>query len=325
MYTKDRVLLALQQTSGYLSGESMSEQLGVSRAAIWKAINSLREQGYEIDSVTNKGYRLLSVPDVLTQESVRNVLADTHIAAVYVLESVDSTNNEAKRQAQKGAPHNSVFVAEEQTGGKGRLGRVWKSPAGSGLWFTLLLRPLVPPEQVTCLTLLAGMAVSRAIRELSGLDAQIKWPNDVVLGGPKLCGILTEMAAEVERIEYVGVGIGVNVNTESFPEEIAFKATSLLLATGKRWNRAQLLKAILLEMETLLQRQENGEIEQILKEYQGECVTIGRKVSVQRGNIRLSGIAEGITDTGELLVRQSNGSILTINSGEVSVQGIYGE
>ncbi len=325
MSTKEKALRALQENGGYLSGEALSEQLDISRAAVWKAITALREQGYEIDSVTGKGYRLVSCPDILTEEAIRSGLTGSLVTRIYTMESVDSTNNEAKRRAQEGAPHGSVFVAEEQTGGKGRLGRVWKSPPKTGLWFTLLLRPNATPEQVTNLTLFAGLAVSRAIHALTGLPAQIKWPNDVVIEGKKVCGILTEMAAEMESVEYVIPGIGVNVNTESFPEDIAWKATSLYLSTGKKWSRATVLQAILREMEELLQRQEEKGTGAVLAEYRENCVTIGKPVSTQRGNIRLSGIAEDITDTGELIVRQSNGSELIINSGEVSVQGIYGE
>lgn len=323
MGTKDKVLQALRMADGFLSGEAISGELGISRSAVWKAINGLREMGYEIDSVTNRGYRLAGTPDILTEESIRSFLTGSLISEVHALKTVDSTNNEAKRWAQQGAPHGSLFVADEQTGGKGRLGRVWKSPAGTGLWFSVLLRPKAVPEQVTGLTLTAGLSVAKAIQKLTGCKAQIKWPNDVVIGSQKVCGILTEMAAEMESVEYVIPGIGVNVNTESFPEEIAFKATSLYLSTGKKWSRAELLGAILQEMECLLDRQEQGGVQAILEEYRENCVTIGRKVSTQRGNIRLSGIAEDVTEGGELVVRQSNGSQLVINSGEVSVQGIY--
>ena len=325
MRTKEKVLHSLRQTDGFVSGESLSETLGVSRAAVWKAITALREQGYVIDSVTNKGYRLVSAPDLLTEDTIRDGLESTLVSEIHALETVDSTNNEAKRWAHQGAPHGSVFVAEEQTGGKGRLGRVWKSPPKTGLWFSILLRPKASPEQVTNLTLFSGLAVAKAIRSLTGCDAKIKWPNDVVIGSQKVCGILTEMAAEMESVEYVIPGIGVNVNTEDFPEEIAWKATSLFLSTGKKWPRALVLQVILKELELLLHQQETSGTRSILDEYRENCVTIGRPASTQRGNIRLSGIAEDITDEGELVVRQSNGSLLVINSGEVSVQGIYGE
>lgn len=323
MGTKDRVLEQLGKADGFLSGEAISGELGISRSAVWKAINALREMGYEIDSVTNRGYRLVRVPDILTEESIRSFLQGSLISEVHALKTVDSTNNEAKRWAHQGAPHGSLFVADEQTGGKGRLGRVWKSPAGSGLWFSVLLRPKAAPEQVTGLTLTAGLSVAKAIQKLTGCKAQIKWPNDVVIGSQKVCGILTEMAAEMESVEYVIPGIGINVNTESFPEEIAYKATSLFLSTGKKWSRAQLLGAVLSEMEALLCRQEQAGAEAILEEYRKNCVSIGRQVSTQRGNIQLSGIAEDVTESGELVVRQANGTRILINSGEVSVQGIY--
>lgn len=182
MRTKEKVLHSLRQTEGFVSGESLSETLGVSRAAVWKAITALREQGYVIDSVTNKGYRLVSAPDLLTEDTIRDGLESTLVSEIHALETVDSTNNEAKRWAHQGAPHGSVFVAEEQTGGKGRLGRVWKSPPKTGLWFSILLRPKASPEQVTNLTLFSGLAVAKAIRALTGCDAKIKWPNDVVIG-----------------------------------------------------------------------------------------------------------------------------------------------
>ena len=325
MDTKEKVLRALKETDGYLSGEVLSRQLGISRAAVWKAISSLREMGCRIDSVTHRGYRLLGIPDLLTGEALLEGLEDTFVTRICAMKQVDSTNNEAKRQAQLGAPAGSLFVAEEQTGGKGRLGRQWSSPSGTGLWCSLLLRPKAVPEQVTGLTLLAGLAVARSIRALTGLNAQIKWPNDVVVEGRKLCGILTEMAAEMESVEYVVVGVGINVNTQSFPEEIAKKATSLLLETGKSWRRVQVLRQFLLETQALLGEWESQGTAALLPAYTADCVTIGRQVSTHRGGRFLTGKAEGITDTGELLVRLANGSLETINSGEVSVQGVYGE
>ena len=185
MDTKEKVFRALKETDGYLSGEVLSRQLGISRAAVWKAISSLREMGCQIDSVTHRGYRLLGVPDLLTGEALLEGLEDTFVTRICAMKQVDSTNNEAKRQAQLGAPAGSLFVAEEQTGGKGRLGRQWSSPSGTGLWCSLLLRPKAVPEQVTGLTLLAGLAVARSIRALTGLNAQIKWPNDRGSGGPE--------------------------------------------------------------------------------------------------------------------------------------------
>ena len=200
MNTKEEILLRLRQNEGYLSGEQLSEALGVSRAAVWKAITSLRDAGYEIDSATNRGYRLVSSPDVLTPEEVGYGLQTKTLGAkIFAFAEVDSTNEEAKRQAQCGAPDGSVFIAERQTGGKGRLGRAWKSPEGTGIWFSILLRPSLLPTEISNITLLAGIAVCRAVRSVTGCEACIKWPNDVVIGSRKICGILTELAAEIDR------------------------------------------------------------------------------------------------------------------------------
>ena len=192
MNTKEEILTRLRQTEGYLSGEQLSETLGVSRAAVWKAITALRESGYAIDSATNRGYRLTASPDVLTPEEIRCGLHTRAIGKnIVALQEVDSTNEEAKRQAQCGAPDGSVFLAERQTGGKGRLGRTWESPAGTGIWFSVLLRPSLVPSEISSITLLAGIAVCRGIRSVTGCAAKLKWPNDVVIGSRKVCGILT--------------------------------------------------------------------------------------------------------------------------------------
>lgn len=253
MSTKEKILGFLRNNSGYVSGEELSERLDVSRTAVWKNINALRSSGYEIESVTNRGYRLISRPDLLTKEEITAGLSTAFLAKeIYYQESVDSTNEEAKRQAMHGAPNGSLFIAEEQTGGKGRLGRIWRSPRGSGLWFSILLRPSSLPEQIASLTLLAGLAVCTAIRSKTGCTAMIKWPNDVVIGSKKVCGILTEMAAEIDRVDYVIMGIGINVNNESFPEELQIKGTSLYLETGASVARAELLCEILKELERLL-------------------------------------------------------------------------
>lgn len=239
-------------------------------------------------------------------------------------ESIDSTNTEAKRRAAQD-PHGTVYAAEEQTRGKGRLGRQWVSPPGDGLWFTLLLHPECAPEQTAGLTLITGLAVCRAIRNLCHIDAQIKWPNDIVLGSKKLCGILLEMGTENSQVSYVAVGVGINVNTLQFPEEIAYKASSLRLETGRTIHRGELLAEILNEFEPLLSRYFSKDTGEIMSEYRSLCVTIGRNVSAQRAGGELTGIAVDITESGELAVRTPEGSTEIIFTGEVSVQGIYEE
>lgn len=323
---KEEILRRLRGGDGYVSGEELSEKLEVSRTAVWKNINALREAGYKIESVTNRGYRLLSRPDIISEEEIASGLKTKVLAQnIYCSQSVDSTNEEAKRQALRGAPDGSLFIAEEQLDGKGRLGRNWASPAGTGLWFSVLLRPQSLPGQVTLLTLLAGMAVCRAIHARTGCTAGIKWPNDVVIGSKKVCGILTEMAAEMERVNYVVVGIGVNVNIEQFPDELKIKATSLRLETGSPVARAAFLQEILLELESLLARLKAEGPDALLADYRQLCVSLNRKVGFSRDGRPATGTAVDISPEGELIVRCENGERIPVFAGEVTVQGIYGE
>nr|WP_319487920.1 biotin--[acetyl-CoA-carboxylase] ligase [uncultured Caproiciproducens sp.] len=325
MSTKDEILKYLQKNNHYVSGEELSKQLLVSRTAIWKNINTLRSCGYEIDSMTNRGYILVSSPDIITPELIASGLQTKSLAKkVFCYGSIDSTNEEAKRQALADAPDGSLFIAEQQVGGKGRLGRVFSSPSGMGLWFSVLLRSSQLPLQVTNITLLAGLAVCRAIRSLTNVPALIKWPNDVVIDGKKVCGILTEMAAEIDRIEYVIVGIGVNVNTESFPSDLSVKATSLRIECDHPILRVPLLQEILREFEKIL-NDYPFDPEASLAEYKALCVTLTRKVGFSRNNEQVTATAVDISPGGELIVQCENGELIPINAGEVTVQGIYGQ
>ncbi len=326
MKKEDIILQYLKESDDYISGEDLSKKLGISRSAIWKNINSLRESGYVIESVTNRGYRIANSSDALTPNEIADgLLTESFGKIVAVYPEIDSTNEEAKRQAQKGALHGSIYVAEQQNGGKGRLGRVWKSPPKSGLWFSILLRPDAPPVQVANLTLLAGLAVSRAICAVTGCDAKIKWPNDIVIGSKKVCGILTEMTAEIDRVHFAVVGIGVNVNDESFPEELTERATSLRMESGSPVSRVTLLQHILKEFETLYTEYFLHGKESWLVPYKESCVSLNRTVSATRGQEKVIGTAVDITDGGELVVQTKDGRRVEINSGEVVVQGIYGQ
>ncbi|MCY1714179.1 biotin--[acetyl-CoA-carboxylase] ligase [Caproiciproducens galactitolivorans] len=325
MNTKEEILNILIRNNGYVSGEEISESLHISRTAVWKVINTLRNGGYAIESVTNRGYKLVSCPDRITPEEIALGLKTKLLAnEIYCYDLIDSTNEEAKRKALAGAPDGSLFVTEQQSGGKGRLGRSWTSPAGQGLWFTILLRSSLLPSQVASITLLAGLAVCRAVRKATGCAAMIKWPNDIVIGSKKICGILTEMAAEMDRIEYVAVGIGVNVNNENFPEELSAKATSLRLESGSFVRRVPLLQEILLEFETVLNDYPLHP-ESLLNEYKTQCVSLNRRVGFTRANQKMTGVAEDISPSGELIVRSDDGVLYPVYSGEVTVQGIYGE
>lgn len=326
MAIREEILKRLRSTGEFVSGEELSEQLKVSRTAVWKYIGALRREGYEIESVTNRGYRLVSCPDRLTPDEIAADLGTRLIGRkIFSYPSIDSTNEEAKRQALSGAPDGSLFVAEQQTGGKGRLGRKWVSPAGAGIWMSILLRTESIPQKPAVTTLLAGLAVCRAIRSRTGIPAEIKWPNDVVAGGKKLCGILTEMSAEMEQIHYLIVGIGVNVNIEEFPPELSYKATSLLLKGGKPVRRVPLLQEILRQFDLLLQSSLPAPAPDFWEEYKSRCVSLGRQVTFTRNGAQVTGIAADVSPEGELVVRLPDGSLEIVFSGEVSVQGIYGK
>lgn len=323
---QSKILEILRQANDYVSGEQLSRELGVSRSAVWKNINHLRSSGYVIHSVTNRGYKLCTAPDILSADEIRNGLETLALGKnICALDEVDSTNEEAKRQGTLGAPHGSVFVAERQTGGKGRLGRAWVSPPGTGIWMSVLLRPAIAPSEVPQITLITGLAVCRAIRACTGCEALIKWPNDIVIGSKKVCGILTEMAAEEDRINYIVAGIGINVNTESFPEELAKKATSLFMETGMHISRSALVRTILQELENCYDHFLTEVTADLLTPYRKFCVSLNRSVTVTRGNppVPVTGTAVDISSNGELVVRTPGGTLLYVNSGEVAVQGIY--
>jgi BirA family biotin operon repressor/biotin-[acetyl-CoA-carboxylase] ligase len=276
--------------------------------------NLLREGG---------GDKRTTNPNGITNQEIEACLKTNILAKnIYCYNNIDSTNTEAKRQAMSGAPNGSLFVAEQQSSGKGRLGRSFLSPPGTGLWFSVLLRPEQVADEITTVTLKAGLAVCKAIRKLTGCPAKIKWPNDVVIGGKKVCGILTEMAAENDRVDFIVVGIGINVNTPSFPEELREKATSLLLETGENVPRIRVLQEVLFRLEKFLT---NRTDEEFWNEYKALCVSLNRKVGFSRNGLPLVGMAEDISPDGELLVRLEDGSIVPVRSGEVTVQGIYGQ
>ncbi|HCI59511.1 MAG TPA: biotin--[acetyl-CoA-carboxylase] ligase [Ruminococcus sp.] len=319
-----KILDILLNADDFISGQEISEKLGVSRQAVWKAINALKEKGYEIQSVTNRGYRLVSSPNYLNESSLKSLLHNKIIGKnLIVLDSVDSTNDYLKKLGNEGCENGTVVVAREQTKGKGRLGRTWQSKKDDGIAFSVLLRPNVAPSEVSAITPLAGLAVCKAIREYTKLDCVIKWPNDIIVGRKKLVGILTEMSAEFDAVEYVITGIGINVDHTSFPEEIAFKATSLLLETGRHVDKNEFLACVLEHIENEFVKNNLELTSTALSEYTDLCATLGRSVTFQRGTRRISGMAVGVSEHGELKVMMSDGTISLVNSGEVTVQGIY--
>ena len=322
---KAEILKMLRETDGYVSGQELCNKFGVSRTAVWKTINQLKENGYEIEAVQNKGYHLLSAPDVMDQTELESIHATEWAGCeIYYFDSIDSTNTKAKELAEEGHPSGTLVVADRQTAGKGRRGRSWESPTGIGIFMTLMLKPEINPNNASMLTLVAAMATTRAIRRVTGVPAMIKWPNDIVMNGKKVCGILTEMSAQFDYINHIVIGIGINVHNEDFPEEIAKTASSLYLESGQHIHRASLIEAFLEEFEDVYAEYlKTEDMEGLQKEYDAMLVNRGRQVRVLDPKEPFEGKAMGITKKGELIVDTWESRKL-VSSGEVSVRGIYG-
>ena len=327
--SREKVLsLLLEQGGGYVSGEAMSRSLGISRAAVWKAIEALRQEGYAIQSAPNRGYRLDSAPDRVREGELSGPLAGCRVGGhLLCLETVDSTNTEAKRQAMAGAPDGLVILSEEQTGGRGRRGRSFQSPKGKGLYLTALLRPKLEPGAVSDFTAWVAVAVCDGIQAACGVRPQIKWTNDLVLNGKKLCGILTELGLESESnaLDYLICGIGINVNhaPEDFQEEVRPIATSLAQALGHPVRRSQLAAEIIRALDRMYARfpQDKGAY---LEQYRADCLTTGQQVQLITPAAREEAFAVAIDDDFRLVVEYPDGRRAALSTGEVSVRGMYG-
>lgn len=322
---KEKILALLRQTEDYVSGQELCERLGVSRTAVWKVIKQLKEDGYVIDSVQNRGYRLLESPDVLTRAEISQGLDTRWLGrTLYDYEVTDSTNIRARLLAEEGAPEGTVAVADRQSAGRGSRGRSWESPGGCGIFMSAVLRPDIPPVRASMVTLTAAYSIAKVLREGYGLDVKIKWPNDIVLNRKKLAGILTEMSSESDFIYHIVTGIGINVNMESFPEELSDKATSLRMETGRRFGRAALTAEILNRLERDYERfVRDQDLGFLMKEYNEMLINRDQEVRLlQRGQAG-GGIARGINSMGALLVERADGSLEEVFSGEVSVRGLY--
>lgn len=325
---QEDVLALLKEQEAPRSGEEMSRLLGVSRAAVWKAVAALREEGYRISSAPNRGYRLERSPDRVSPGELQGALAGRVLGReLLCLDTVDSTNSEAKRRAMEGAPEGLVVIAREQTGGRGRRGRSFVSPAGKGLYLSALLRPDCPLEQVSALTAWTAVAVCDAVEELCGIRPGIKWPNDVILDGRKLCGILTELELEAETaaLRYVVVGLGLNVSqTEAdFGPEVAPVAVSLAQALGRAPRRAEAAGAVIAALDRMAADfpRRWGEW---LERYRADCLTLGRPVRLLRAGGEEAAVAEAVDESFALVVRRPDGRRETVSSGEVSVRGLLG-
>jgi len=313
-----------EHTGSYVSGESLSARLAISRAAVWKHIQALRRAGYEIDSQPHAGYRLRSVPDALTPEAIKSGLQTTCFGQeIHYYHEVSSTNTVAKTAAAAGAPEGTVIIAETQQAGKGRLGRAWYSPADSGIWLSIILRPRLEPRDAPQLTFLTAVAAVRAIKEVAGCTVQIKWPNDLLIAGRKLAGIFTEMSSELGLINYLVIGIGINVNlaTAALPADLKETATSLQRETGQKQDRARLVQQLLLEMEHLYHELQTEGFARIREEWLSYTQLIGRWVKVTSLKGELEGKVVDISADGALILALADGTRQTIVAGDVSLRG----
>ena len=323
---KEKILNALLGRDNYVSGQELCTKLGVSRTAVWKVMNQLKEEGYKIEAVSHKGYRIVSYPDKITAEEVASRLKTTWAGRnIAFLERVDSTNNYAKKIAEDGAPSGTLVITEDQYGGRGRRGRTWVNPPGSSIAMTLVVRPELAPNHASMMTLVMGIAIAKACKKTAGVETKIKWPNDVIVDGKKICGILTEMSADPDRIHYVVIGAGINVNIQSFSEEIKEVATSLQMVTGKRLHRADLISSCMEEFEKCYEKFiQTEDLSLLLEEYHNLLVNKDQKVCVLDPGGEYTGTALGIDKNGELIVRKDNGEVTLVYAGEVSVRGVYG-
>jgi BirA family biotin operon repressor/biotin-[acetyl-CoA-carboxylase] ligase len=307
----------------YVSGEELSRQLGVSRTAVWKHIGRLRDEGYRIESLPRLGYRLVSVPDLLLPAEIAEGLVTSALGRkIYHYHKLDSTNRLARELCARGEPEGSLVVAEVQDTGRGRLGRSWSSPAG-GIWMTLILRPKLASYQLPLITLTAAVAAVEATLKTTGLKPGIKWPNDLLLSGRKLVGILTEVSAETDRVNHCVLGVGVNANIppERMPSELQGLATSLLAETGKPVDRAAWVRNFLESMETYYLNAASDQFHVVRMRWKEFSETLGREVTVRLGERSVHGMALDIDESGALQVRTPNG-VETMMAGEVTLKPV---
>lgn len=321
---KEAILRLLKEARpDYLSGEEICKSLDVSRTAVWKHIQALREEGYEIEARPKAGYLLTGVPDRLFPEEIRHGLAAQLFGReIFYRDSVPSTNDLAKEMARRGAGEGAVVVAEEQTAGKGRLGRGWHTPRYKGLCFSLILYPPVVPSEAAQVTMLAAVAVASAIRDVAGVPAGIKWPNDILVNSKKICGILTELSAEMDKINYLVTGIGINVNQDpdDFPGELRSVATSVKIEAGRAMPRLKLLQACLVEFEKWYAVWLGQGFSPVLARWKEMSVSLHCPVRISTLKECWDGWAEDVDQDGALLLRLSDGSLKRLVSGEVTLR-----
>ncbi|WP_017687739.1 biotin--[acetyl-CoA-carboxylase] ligase [Paenibacillus sp. PAMC 26794] len=318
---EDLLHMLLNAEGRFVSGEEISRNLSISRTAVWKHVNKLRDMGYEFEAVSRKGYRLVTKPDSIDATGLQLALDTTVFGRKAVLlASTLSTQGDVLKLAEQGQAEGAVVISEEQTGGRGRFGRQWFSPPGKGIWMSVLLRPALPLQHTPQLTLLTGVAVCRAVRACTGADAGIKWPNDLLIDGRKVCGILLESTVEDHEVRYciAGIGVDVNFDPEDYPEDLTTIATSLKMETGQSVDRTKLTAAILTELEQLYflyQKEGFGVISAL---WEALSVSMNREITVTNPHGVIEGKAIGLDPSGALIVEKHDGEHTLIISGEIS-------
>ncbi len=319
---KHELLKRLFEANGQpVSGQEIADAFGLSRTAIWKYVKELEKEGYEIGTIRKKGYYLVTVPDRVNEANVKKYLqTNLYGSTIHYFDTCESTQFIAHKEAQSGAPDGTVIISEEQTSGKGRMSRPWASAAQKGIWMSIILRPKLTPQQAPQMTLVAAVAVTRAIQEVTGIEPSIKWPNDILVDGKKVTGILTELQADPDRIKAVILGIGMNVNQTDFPSDLETIATSLKMILGKSVNRAQLIAKILQFLEQYTKLYETEGFVPIKLLWESYSNTAGRRIRAVMLNETIEGTALGISNDGMLELKLDDGTVRGIYSADIELR-----
>lgn len=321
---REKLLEVFTHAEGeFVSGQKLSEVLGCSRTAVWKHIEDLRKEGYELEAVKKKGYRVIMKPEKITSNEIQLGLKTKTLGrTIHYEETVTSTQKIAHKLAYDGVPEGTIVVAEEQVAGRGRLDRSWYSPKYTGVWMSVILRPAIPLPKSPQLTLLAAVSIAQAIQEVTELEPEIKWPNDILFQQKKAVGILTELQAEADRINSIIIGIGINVNQteEDFPDELIDKATSLRIEAGQKINRAELIQVILEKLEKLYEHYLENGFYPIKLLWEAYAISIGKDIIASTLNGKIYGKATGITDDGVLIIEDEQGDKHHIHSADIEIK-----
>ncbi len=321
----EKILDILKNSKEFISGEKIAKSLNISRAAVWKNISKLKNMGYNIISVTNKGYLLVDDDYIFNKIEIEKEI-NTFVLGkkVYYFDEIDSTNEYAKKLINDNIDEGTLIVADSQNKGKGRLDRKWLSNKGDGIFLSLILKPNIELFSIMQVTLLAGISVCNAIKSCTGLDAKIKWPNDIIIDNKKVCGILTEINAQIDKISYVILGIGINVNNSKFDVALENKATSIFLQINKKFERQKIIATFLQDFESKYFKYiKEKDFSLFLNDYKELCLNIDKDVKIIYNKKEIIGKVIDISSLGEIILETKEG-ILKISSGEVSLRNIDG-